>query len=110
MLRVKNAACAPLRLRSMLSRPATGITCMSVTRGTPDIPARVTCDIFCSSRCAALPAIYSAACMAEAPVGSFFTRAVSSAISASVRSVSGGRTGPESRPITFMPALMMETA
>jgi hypothetical protein len=27
-----------------------------------------------------------------------------------VRSVSGGRTGPESRPITFMPALMIETA
>src|SRR5262249_58789351 len=37
MLRVKNGACAPLRLRSMLSRPATGITCIAVTTGAPEI-------------------------------------------------------------------------
>src|ERR1700754_4833805 len=37
MLRVKNGACAPLRLRSMLSRPATGITCIVVTTGAPEI-------------------------------------------------------------------------
>src|SRR5262249_19130644 len=33
MLRVKNGPCAPLRFSSMLSRPATGITCISVTTG-----------------------------------------------------------------------------
>ena len=33
MLRVKKGPCAPLRLSSMLSRPATGITCMVVTTG-----------------------------------------------------------------------------
>src|SRR5579883_639512 len=60
--------------------------------------------------CAVWSAAYSAACILEAPAGSFFTSAVSSAISVSFRSVSGGRTGPESRPITFMPALMIETA
>jgi hypothetical protein len=53
---------------------------------------------------------YSAACIADVADDSFATSADSSAVSAAVRSVSGGRTGPESRPITFMPALMMETA
>ncbi len=32
-LRVKKGPCAPLRFISMLSRPATGITCISVTTG-----------------------------------------------------------------------------
>ena len=40
----------------------------------------------------------------------FFTRMASSATSASSRSVSGQRTGPAGRPMTFMPALMMLTA
>src|ERR1700722_20925832 len=35
---------------------------------------------------------------------------VSSCISASVKSVSGGRTGPAGRPTAFMPAFTMETA
>ena len=35
MLRVKNGPCAPLRLSSMLSSPATGTTRMSVTAGEP---------------------------------------------------------------------------
>src|SRR4051812_36978950 len=34
-LRVKNGACAPLRFSSMLSRPATGMTSMSVMSGAP---------------------------------------------------------------------------
>jgi hypothetical protein len=33
MLRVNNGPCAPLRLSSMLSSPATGITRISVTMG-----------------------------------------------------------------------------
>src|SRR5690348_3231578 len=49
MLRVKNGACAPLRLSSMLSRPATGITSMAVTRGAPDTPAPTACCISLSS-------------------------------------------------------------
>lgn len=48
--------------------------------------------------------------VANSPWSSRATRAASSAVSASVRSVSGARTGPESRPITRMPALMIETA
>ena len=36
-LRVKNGPCAPLRLSSMLSRPATGMTRISVTTGVPGI-------------------------------------------------------------------------
>ena len=40
MLRVKNGPCAPLRLSSMLSRPATGTTCMPVIRG--DLPPGLT--------------------------------------------------------------------
>ncbi len=36
MFRVKNGPCAPLRLSSMLSRPATGITCIPVTTGAPE--------------------------------------------------------------------------
>ena len=35
ILRVKNGPCAPDRLSSMLSCPATGITCNSVTVGAP---------------------------------------------------------------------------
>ncbi len=35
MLRVNSGACAPLRLSNMLSSPATGITCISVTAGAP---------------------------------------------------------------------------
>ena len=38
------------------------------------------------------------------------TRARSSATSASVRSLSGGRTGPAGRPTTFSPAFTMATA
>jgi hypothetical protein len=38
------------------------------------------------------------------------TSAESSSTSDEVRSVSGERTGPESRPITFIPALIIETA
>src|SRR4051812_7185540 len=37
-LRVKNGACAPLRFRSMLSRPATGMTSMSVIAGAAFLP------------------------------------------------------------------------
>ncbi len=40
-LRVKNGACAPLRLRSMPSRPATGITSIAVTTGAPAKPVRI---------------------------------------------------------------------
>ena len=35
-LRVKNGPCAPLRLSSMLSCPATGMTRISITTGAPD--------------------------------------------------------------------------
>ena len=35
MFRVKNGPCAPLKFNSMLSRPATGITCMPATAGAP---------------------------------------------------------------------------
>ena len=35
MLRVNSGPCAPLRLSSMLSSPATGITRISVTTGEP---------------------------------------------------------------------------
>src|SRR5450759_4291479 len=35
ILRVNNGPCAPLRLSSMLSSPATGITNISVTTGAP---------------------------------------------------------------------------
>ncbi len=38
------------------------------------------------------------------------TSEASSAISAALRSLNGGRVGPESRPITFIPALIIETA
>src|SRR5437016_515890 len=38
------------------------------------------------------------------------TRTDSSSTSPDVRSVSGDRTGPESRPITFIPALIIDTA
>src|SRR4051812_50122369 len=37
-LRVKNGACAPLRFRSMLSRPATGMTSISVIAGAAFLP------------------------------------------------------------------------
>src|SRR5262245_29368952 len=47
-LRVKNGACAPLRLRSMLSRPATGITSIAVTIGAPEIPPwTIGCSFLC---------------------------------------------------------------
>src|SRR3954471_14786165 len=36
--RVKNGACAPLRFRSMLSRPATGMTSISVIAGAAFLP------------------------------------------------------------------------
>src|SRR3954468_1003631 len=39
-LRVKNGACAPLRFRSMLSRPATGMTSISVIAGAAFLPGR----------------------------------------------------------------------
>src|SRR5258708_6062639 len=46
MLRVKKGACAPLRLRSMLSCPATGMTCMPVPAG---VPGTLTSAPGCSS-------------------------------------------------------------
>src|SRR5579883_3437431 len=45
MLRVKKGACAPLRLSSVLSRPATGITSMAVTTVAPAKPVRTACSI-----------------------------------------------------------------
>src|SRR6476659_7684000 len=42
MLRVKKGPCAPHRLSSMLSYPATGTTCIPVTRGVPDRAFMVT--------------------------------------------------------------------
>ena len=40
-LRVKNGPCAPLRLSSMLSCPATGMTRISVTRGVEEVTANL---------------------------------------------------------------------
>ena len=81
-VRVKNGPWAPLRLSSMLSCPATGTT-----------STRATVGVVCS-RCYL----------------TLSTSAVRSAWSAGVRSVSGGRTRPPSRPTAVRPALMMETA
>src|SRR6185369_11436341 len=48
-LRVKNGPCAPLRLSSMLSRPATGTTRSSATRGVDGVLTRAP-----STRCSAV--------------------------------------------------------
>ncbi len=82
-LRVKNGACAPERLSSIESWPATGTTRRSATRG---------------------------ATLAVTAQSTFCTRGVSSVSSASVRSVSGGRTAPALRPAAVIPALTIETA
>src|ERR1700722_2050784 len=50
IFRVKNGACAPLRLSSMLSRPATGMTCIAVMVGAPEKPEPTDCWINLSSR------------------------------------------------------------
>ena len=101
------------------------ICCIAVTTGALETPAWTASWTICSSLCLFFVLVfslscflrscllrrpYSAACCADAVTGSLATRPASSASSCSVRSVNGGRTGPESRPITFMPALMIETA
>ena len=46
-LRVKKGACAPLRLSSMLSRPATGMTRMDVIWGSRYAPVALSCCTAC---------------------------------------------------------------
>ena len=46
----------------------------------------------------------------DAETFSSYSSTASSSISCPVRSVSGGRTGPQSRPINFMPAFTIDTA
>jgi hypothetical protein len=57
MLRVNSGPCAPLRLSSMLSSPATGMTSISVTVGAPDAARTMSACCKSSSRRLCAPAI-----------------------------------------------------
>ena len=103
ILRVNNGPCAPLKLSSMLSSPATGITNISVTSGAPKIAcsaltflSRVTAPANNSARYFKFRDIYSTAILPER----YRIRTVSaspSALAAKISFMRGGSVGGAKR-------------